>query len=486
MVNTLPCDDSNACTAADSCSNGVCTGGTKLACDDGNPCTSDSCGTGACSHLPNTLPCNDQSACTYGEACIQGVCGGGLVSACADANPCTTDSCDPASGCKHSASTGVPCADGNLCTTGDSCTSAGQCTGAGTFTCTDGNPCTFDSCVVNVGCNYAPNSNPCSDGDACTSGDTCGTGQCTGTATNCEDSNPCTEDACAKTTGCLHIANAKPCDDGTVCTGPDACKDGNCGGVAVICDDANPCTTDACASTSGCSHAAVAANTKCGDIGVCLSGKCSPGSDVNPATSCLAIKQALPTAASGVYWLDPDQKGAGDKYQVFCEMVQYGGGWLRIDNNWANTLLVMTNPFLSSGLCKMTASELRAWDGFAGAPGYGHLCIATRPQGNFMAYSELRIEGVVLVGYTPGKGNTYDLTGDCYGFKHTGAVCAGPNDAQHPVYPSFKSVGNGEKMGPSTFAIALGKVYSDFQIRAREEGPQLEGIVWNSGAFWLR
>jgi hypothetical protein len=187
-----------------------------------------------------------------------------------------------------------------------------------------------------------------------------------------------------------------------------------------------------------------------------------------------------------VYWLDPDETGAGAPYQVQCEMTLHGGGWLRIDNGWANTLLDMANPFVSQGFCKLTGSEIRAWDGFDGAPGYGHLCIASRSKGNFMAYSELRLEGIVLTGYTAGPGNTYDLSGDCYGFKSKGAVCAGPNDAQKPLYAVFKSVGNGQKHGPTTMAIPLGKTFSDFQIRAREEGPQKEGIVWNQGAFLLR
>lgn len=485
-ANSAACDDGNPCTVKDFCKGGLCTSATVLPCDDQNPCTTDSCAGSNCAHLPNNLPCSDGSACTFGEACAAGSCSGGQPLACGDANPCTADACAATSGCTHLPLVGTACNDGNPCSTQDLCTAAGQCAAGGWFSCTDGNPCTADVCQAQGGCTHYATSAPCSDGDACTAKDSCSAGSCTGQPQSCDDANACTQDVCDKTTGCLHIANAKPCSDASLCTEQDTCKNGACLGEPVDCEDKNPCTTDSCTAQQGCSHQAVSQGTSCGESGICQSGACSPGSSLQPGISCLQILQGRPGAPTGVYWLDPDQTGPGSKYQVFCEMTVHGGGWLRIDNAWANTLLTMTNPFIAQGLCKMTATEVRAWDGFAGAPGYGHLCLASRIQGNFMSYSELRLEGVVLTGYTAGKGNTYDLTADCYGFKAKGAFCVGPNDAQQPAYSSYNSVGNGQLHGPTTKLIALGKTYSDFQIRAREEGPQLEGIVWNQGHFLLR
>jgi hypothetical protein len=34
--------------------------------------------------------------------------------------------------------------------------------------------------------------------------------------------------------------------------------------------------------------------------------------------------------------------------------------------------------------------------------------------------------------------------------------------------------------------VTLSKPASDFQIRSFESGTQPEGIVWNTGAIWLR
>ena len=101
----------------------------------------------------------------------------------------------------------------------------------------------------------------------------------------------------------------------------------------------------------------------CGGSGVCQAGTCSPGSSLKPARSCLHIRDSRPGAPSGVYWLDPDEDGPGTPYQVQCEMVLHGGGWLRIDNAWSNVLLDMNNPFITQGFCKLTSTELRAWDG---------------------------------------------------------------------------------------------------------------------------
>ena len=100
--NVAPCDDASACTLGDTCGGGVCHPGlAPLACDDRNGCTDDRCEPAVgCVFTPNTLACEDGSACTAGDTCADGVCLGAAVD-CDDANACTLDRCDPATGCAH-------------------------------------------------------------------------------------------------------------------------------------------------------------------------------------------------------------------------------------------------------------------------------------------------------------------------------------------------------------------------------------------------
>jgi hypothetical protein len=482
--NGLPCDDGSACTVPDVCKNGACQG-SKLPCDDGNPCTWDSCDkTTACTHIDNTLPCDDGDTCSYGDVCSGGKCQAGKPLPCSDGNPCTVDGCGQGK-CTFTA-IADSCDDGNPCTAGDACV-AGQCASGGALNCNDNDVCTLDTCEPKNGCMHTTASQPCDDGNACTGGDTCQASGCLGAPLSCSDGNPCTEDACDSAKGCFAVSlNGSLCDDGSVCTGKDQCAGGFCQGSSVDCDDKNVCTLDTCDFKIGCKHANFPDGSGCGDIGICLGGMCSWGSDVQPAQSCLQIHTTWPTAKTGEYWLDPDGAGSGVPYKVACDMDTAGGGWLRIDNFWANQLLVMDNPSPTQGKCQMTPNEVRAWDGFDGAPGYGHMCVATRPAGNWMAYTEMRFQDLVLTGYTPGKGNTYDLFQDCYSMQHLGAFCAGPNDALVTPYDTDAHLSNGQTVGPLNKTVQLGKVWTDFEIRAHEEGPQLEGIVWDKGAFLLR
>jgi hypothetical protein len=47
----------------------------------------------------------------------------------------------------------------------------------------------------------------------------------------------------------------------------------------------------------------------------------------NAGTSCKAIKNASPAAASGVYWVDPDGPTGVSPFQCYCDMTADGGGW---------------------------------------------------------------------------------------------------------------------------------------------------------------
>ena len=243
-LNTAPCDDDDLCTTKDQCQLGECIGSEPLVCNDNNPCTNDSCGpdTG-CSFTPNLADCDDGDACTSGDGCSDGWCKGTTL-VCTDDNLCTDDICDPESGCQFIPNT-VPCDDSDACTSSDAC-GEGECKGAEPVNCNDNNLCTDDSCAPESGCVNANNSVPCNDQNACTTTDTCAGGDCVGAgALPCDDSDSCTTDSCDPEQGCLNAAITPCCGNGSKdgaeeCDGdddaacPGKCEDNcKCGSVSI-------------------------------------------------------------------------------------------------------------------------------------------------------------------------------------------------------------------------------------------------------------
>jgi len=294
------CDaDGDICTVGDKCAQGNCVPGPQKGCDDGNPCTDDSCDKKAgCAHVANKSPCQDGNACTVGDACSQKVCIAGKKTICNDSEACTSDSCDKKSGkclftgipgCGGYCQSAADCDDNKVCTSDiciqgkclisnnskacddqDKCTVSDACKdgkcGGDKRDCNDGNECTTDSCKAGIGCINQPHDLACEDGNKCTSGDQCKTGACKpGGIKNCDDSDKCTTDACDPKTGkCAnkpimgcggHCADASHCNDNNVCT-DDKCnlggaKTGKCAHTknAAKCDDGDSCTTgDVCKS----------------------------------------------------------------------------------------------------------------------------------------------------------------------------------------------------------------------------------------------
>ena len=240
------CDDGAPCTIEDVCMNGQCQG-VPNPCDDGDVCTDDACVPQVgCSHTLNASPCDDGDACTDQGICQDGTCTSEAKD-CNDGKDCTDDSCDSITGCIHDLSSTALCDDNDACTSDDICTN-GVCGGAPTD-CNDDNPCTTDNCSKATGCQLLNNNNQCDDGNPCTEEDTCGGGNCLGSDLICDDENPCTDDSCSTDTGCVYTPNISPCDDGDVCTESDICDgDGGCGGAPVVCNDDNTCTEDICIS----------------------------------------------------------------------------------------------------------------------------------------------------------------------------------------------------------------------------------------------
>ncbi len=291
-----PCDDGNACTVNDMCSNGVCAG-EMMDCDDGNVCTDDSCNpdTGTCEHSYNSAPCDDGNACTVADTCNNGACVG-VMRSCDDGNPCTDDWCNAQTGsCEHGPNSSL-CDDGNPCTSNDICIDS-ECVGE-MRDCSDDNPCTVDYCDPVRGCvsEPLPDGTACSDGSVCTTGDVCQNGSCVGSDVSCDDGNPCTVDSCDAELGCVNtVVVGESCDDGNPCTSNDVCReDGTCSGSEISCDDGNPCTVDFCNPESGCDSYPVEDGTECDDGNLCtmgdtcVSGVCSGSlvaiDDGNPCT----------------------------------------------------------------------------------------------------------------------------------------------------------------------------------------------------------
>jgi hypothetical protein len=274
----LACDDSNACTVNETCSDGECGSGSEVNCNDGNPCTDDSCDLDSgCAHLPNTAPCNDGDVCTTADQCDSGACLGGPSLICDDGDVCNgTESCDSDVGCLAGQS--LLCDDGDICNGIESCLAETGCKAGQSLQCDDGNLCTDDSCDSDVGCQHTTNLSPCDDGNACTVGDGCKNGICApGNAFSCNDEDLCTDDACDPGSGCIHLLNSAPCDDGDLCTTTDQCSLGQCTGSGnLVCDDGNLYTDDKCNPDSGCQFVPNVA--PCDDGNVCTDGdKCSQG-----------------------------------------------------------------------------------------------------------------------------------------------------------------------------------------------------------------
>jgi len=328
------CDDGNACTAADSCSDGSCVGET-LKCDDGDECTVDGCdpATGCTTDaVDDGTECNDGSLCTSGDHCEAGACVGDLVEECdsceadedcqdfEDGNlcngtlkciegkclvddesivvcdipegDCTESKCNPATGeCETGEMLdGTPCDDANFCTELDYC-SMGDCKGL-PIDCDDVNACTDETCDPDVGCVYEPKEGSCGDGDPCTLNDHCADGVCVGDpdpACQCDSSADCEDfedgDFCNGTLICENQKCVLDPDTIVDCNIPglDTCVVSTCEpetGYCVLvesadgieCDDLNACTADDLCFEGICKGLPV----YCDDGNVCTDDSCDP------------------------------------------------------------------------------------------------------------------------------------------------------------------------------------------------------------------
>ena len=153
--NGTACDDGNACTVDNTCMDGVCVGKT-LTCNVENQCRSGTCEKGiGCvfENAPNGVLCDDSNPCTSADECYNGMCAVGVQKDCTSLDTmCSVGACDVTTGdcIRTSINEGMLCDDGVVCTINDRCTN-GVCQGE-TRTCFDNNPCTINRCTEDVGC----------------------------------------------------------------------------------------------------------------------------------------------------------------------------------------------------------------------------------------------------------------------------------------------------------------------------------------------
>ena len=331
---------SSGCTDG-SCNENPCAG---VVCDDPpSPCygSAGSCASGVCNYpLANGAQCNDGDACTAADHCFNGVCsGGGLVcnnppdNECLDANTmlsysangqCLGGSCGYDSqevSCSHGCANGVcqqdACADVVCDDPPNSCfMNVGACANGSCFyPMLNGSACDdVDDCTVNDVCNQGtcagtpkgcvePTANHCLDGQtlrAYSSNGTCVSGTCdypsqdVSCAFGCQDGfcvgDPCHGVVCETPPNtcffqygicsdglCQYEAlDGAQCDDSDSCSEGDSCLGGVCAGTPVACG--NP-------PEAACLNA----NTLrvFGAVGACEDSSCSyPYQDVPCAEGC--------------------------------------------------------------------------------------------------------------------------------------------------------------------------------------------------------
>ncbi|MEE2779132.1 MAG: hypothetical protein VYE15_01310, partial [Myxococcota bacterium] len=94
--------DHGQCSPGDSCNNAIC--------EVGVGCVSTPSNDG--------IPCNDNNACTQLDVCSQGICLGSPLTCPSNGNPCQDPYCDIVFGCT-TVDNSSPCDDGDICTYSD-------------------------------------------------------------------------------------------------------------------------------------------------------------------------------------------------------------------------------------------------------------------------------------------------------------------------------------------------------------------------------
>ncbi len=346
------CDDSDFCTAGDSCQGGSCQSGTPVVCEPLDAChDAGVCNpaTGICSDPPkdNGFACDDGNLCTEGDTCQSGECQPGDPVVCTASDQChNAGTCDPGTGdCSDPQKPNyTPCDDENLCTQTDHCL-LGVCTGENPVLCTASDDCHVAGvCDPQTGaCSEPakPDDSDCSDGNACTEGDSCQSGECRpGDPVVCTASDQCHDAGeCDPGTGeCSDPpkANGADCSDGNACTEGDSCQSGECeSGEPVVCTASDAChyAGECDPGTGECSDPAKPDNTTCSDGNLCTqtdtcqSGVCTGSNPVvcTAASDCHDVGECDPGTGECSTPAKPDDTGCEDGLWCTTNDVCRGG-----------------------------------------------------------------------------------------------------------------------------------------------------------------
>lgn len=221
------------CAALGTCQGFVCVQPVETVCNDGLDNDGDTfvdCLDGDCAGRA----CSDGLSCTAAETCTNAVCGGGTAVTCSAGPMCfsATGTCtEPDAGCRYTPTPGMGCADGLRCTVNDACRADGGCSGTPVTCAQSADQCRSPSgtCVeADGGCLFAQlvNGTPCDDANPCTRGDSCQAGACqSGAVVTCQSTTCRTAAAgCLADGGCnfTNTAAGAGCDGG-LCDGAGRC-----------------------------------------------------------------------------------------------------------------------------------------------------------------------------------------------------------------------------------------------------------------------
>jgi hypothetical protein len=308
-ANGTACDDGDACTLDDQCSNGLCVGGKNNPCESVNPCVLGTCDSELGCDYQNTQTGTSCSMACFGTAlCVEGECQAVEATKVECPEPSEDDhcvvetACDVATGectLKLYASEGTNCDVDNSQCTKETCDAAGACASTGDVeNCQEdklSKPCELWACAPKngkcVSAGFAGEIS-CIDGNGCTFNDTCAESEfgfiiCQGTPIPVGDKNPCTDDACLDGTVTHTPINGLLCDPQDGCTDSGLCDESVCIPSKIcncIVDADCPFLEDKCA----------------GDV-MCIEGICSvkPGTSTQCAPSEKSCQEAVCVPETG-------------------------------------------------------------------------------------------------------------------------------------------------------------------------------------------
>lgn len=161
--------------------------------------------------------------------------------------------------------------------------------------------------------------------------------------------------ACLDNEACLDGSCVAGCDDGQTPCGDECVNTDNdpdhCGDCDEACDSGEVCGQAECltscpAGTTECSGSCIdteSDSAHCGGCNLpCESGESCTGGQCH-AESCRVLLEADPSLTDGLYTVDPDGSGGEAPFEVACDMSTDGGGWLQLQLDDSDSVLMAQN-----------------------------------------------------------------------------------------------------------------------------------------------